>query len=59
VDATNELSYEVMEMAADSGLRLAVFTAAPGSRSQEALDLLASWIATPDRRPASDEAPRS
>jgi MmyB-like transcription regulator ligand binding domain len=43
-----ELGYEVMELAADAGLRLAVFTAEPGSRSQEALDMLASWAATPE-----------
>jgi len=42
-----ELEYEVMELTADSGLRLAVFTAEPGSRSAEALELLASWTATP------------
>ena len=42
-----ELSYEVMELAADNGLRLAIFTAEPGSRSERALDLLASWTATP------------
>ena len=42
-----ELDYEVMELAADSGLRLAVFSAEPGTRSAEALDLLASWVATP------------
>jgi transcriptional regulator with XRE-family HTH domain len=41
-----ELDYEVMEIAADSRLRLAVFTAEPGSRSAEALDLLGSWVAT-------------
>jgi transcriptional regulator with XRE-family HTH domain len=41
-----ELEYEVMEIAADSGLRLAVFSAEPASRSAEALDLLASWVAT-------------
>jgi hypothetical protein len=41
-----ELEYEVMEIAADSGLRLAVFSAEPGSRSAEARDLLASWAAT-------------
>jgi transcription regulator MmyB-like protein len=41
-----ELEYEVMEIPADSGLRLAVFSAEPGSRSTEALDLLASWAAT-------------
>jgi hypothetical protein len=35
-----------MEIAADSGLRLAVFSAEPGSRSAEALDFLASWAAT-------------
>ena len=46
-----ELSYEVMELSADTGLRLAVFTAEPGSRSEEALDLLASWAATPDQLP--------
>jgi MmyB-like transcription regulator ligand binding domain len=41
-----ELSYEVMELTADAGLRPAIFTAEPGSRSAEALDLLASWAAT-------------
>jgi hypothetical protein len=45
-----ELEYEVMEIAADSGLRLAVFTAEPGSRSAEALDLLGSWVVTPSER---------
>ena len=44
-------------MAAYSGLRLAVFTAEPGSRSQQALDLLASWAATPQPDSAADEAP--
>jgi hypothetical protein len=43
-----ELEYEVMAISADSGLRLAVFTAEPGSRSAEALDLLASWATTPE-----------
>ncbi len=52
------LSYEVMELTADSGLRLAVFQAEPGSRSQDALALLASWAATPQPDPAADEAPR-
>ena len=54
-----ELSYEVMELAADSCLRLAVFQAEPGSPSQQALDLLASRTATPQPDPAADEAPRS
>jgi transcriptional regulator with XRE-family HTH domain len=48
-----ELHYEVMELAADTGLRLAIFTAEPGSRSEEALNLLASWTATPTNRQAS------
>jgi transcriptional regulator with XRE-family HTH domain len=54
-----ELSYEVMELSADAGLRLAVFTAQPGSRSAEALDLLASWTATPhgDDAPLSTDTP--
>ena len=50
-----ELDYDLMELAADSGLRLAVFSAEPGSRSADALDLLASWTATPD---ASDRSPQ-
>ena len=41
-----------MELSADSGLRLAVFTAEPGTRSAEALDLLASWTATPNEAAA-------
>jgi transcriptional regulator with XRE-family HTH domain len=41
-----ELSYETMELSADAGLNLTVYTAEPGSASQQALDLLASWTAT-------------
>ena len=53
-----DLAYEVMELAADSGLRLAIFTAAPGSRSAETLDLLASWAATPRHESTTDQASR-
>jgi len=42
-----ELQYEVMGVCADDGLTIAVYSAEPGSRSQEALDLLASWATTP------------
>jgi transcriptional regulator with XRE-family HTH domain len=42
-----ELSYEVMALSADDGLTISVYSAEPGSRSQEGLDLLASWTATP------------
>jgi transcriptional regulator with XRE-family HTH domain len=41
-----DLSYESMELSADDGLSAAIFTAEPGSASQQALDLLASWTAT-------------
>jgi transcriptional regulator with XRE-family HTH domain len=57
-----ELSYEVMQIAADTDLRLAIFTAEPATRSEEALNLLASWAATPDQlpgeHPAADDARR-
>ena len=42
-----DLDYEVVQLTADSGLTLAVLSAELGSRSAEALDLLASWAATP------------
>ena len=54
-----ELDYEVMELAADTGLTMLVYTAEPGSRTEEALHLLASWAATPEQQPATEEAPRS
>ena len=42
-----QLSYETLTLDADDGLRMALYTAEPGSSSQQALDLLASWTATP------------
>jgi transcriptional regulator with XRE-family HTH domain len=42
-----ELTYEVMELPADTGLTMAVYSAEPASRSQEGLTLLASWAAEP------------
>jgi transcriptional regulator with XRE-family HTH domain len=54
-----ELEYEVMEISADSGLRLAIFSAEPGTRSAEALDLLASWAAAPEGIATPGETPRS
>ena len=38
-----ELDYEAFELPGDPGQRINVYTAPPGSSSQEALDLLASW----------------
>src|SRR3954447_879107 len=40
------LAYEGLEMAAEPGLTLTIYTAEPGSRSEEALRLLGSWAAT-------------
>jgi transcriptional regulator with XRE-family HTH domain len=51
-----ELSYETMELSADDGLSVAIFTAEPGSAAQQALDLLASWTATPEATGAADAA---
>lgn len=47
------LDYEVMDVSADDGLTMSVYTAEPGSRSQRALDLLASWIAAPHEHPTT------
>ena len=48
------LTYEMLEVAADSGLAIVSYTAEPGSRSAEALDLLASWTATLDETDAAE-----
>jgi hypothetical protein len=37
-----------MELVADPGLTMFVYAAEPGSKSGQALNLLASWTATPD-----------
>lgn len=41
-----ELSYSRLELAADPGLMIFAYTAEPGSKSEESLNLLASWAAT-------------
>ncbi|MEU0833192.1 helix-turn-helix transcriptional regulator [Streptomyces sp. NPDC005969] len=40
------LAYEGLEMAAEPGLTVTIYTAEPGSPSEEGLRLLASWAAT-------------
>lgn len=50
------LTYESMELAADPGMTMFVYVAEPGSKSEEALNLLASWAATPDDQPSSSPA---
>jgi transcriptional regulator with XRE-family HTH domain len=42
------LNFERMDLAADPGLTIFTYTAEPASRSEDALNLLASWTATPD-----------
>lgn len=42
------LVYEALELPADPGLTLATYTAEPGTPTEDALKLLASWAATQD-----------
>ena len=41
-----ELSYETLELSADTGLVINVYTAEPGSETEQALNLLGTWAAT-------------
>jgi transcriptional regulator with XRE-family HTH domain len=53
------LTFEMMEVAADPGLNLLTYTAEPGSKSDEALNLLGSWAATVEQEqtaPTTGEA---
>jgi transcriptional regulator with XRE-family HTH domain len=50
------LAYESMELTADQGLRLNAYSAEPGSPSQDALNLLASWAATLDQQEQAEAA---
>jgi hypothetical protein len=54
-----ELTYEAMEFPADPGLTMFVYTAQPGSASEDALKLLASWAATQDQADRLDAAQTS
>jgi hypothetical protein len=49
-----ELTFEVMTLVADPELRMFAFTAEPGSKSAESLDLLASWAATEAMEPSPE-----
>jgi transcriptional regulator with XRE-family HTH domain len=48
-------TYESMELLADPGLTMFVYTAEPGSKSEQAMNLLASWTATPDEETADED----
>jgi transcriptional regulator with XRE-family HTH domain len=52
------LAYEGLEMAAEPGLNLTIYTAEPGSPSEEGLRLLASWAATREAATATEETAR-
>lgn len=41
-----DLTFEALELPADPGLRINVYTAEPGTPSEDALKVLASWVAT-------------
>lgn len=43
------LTYEALDLAADAGLRISAYTAEPGTPSDDALKVLASWAATIDQ----------
>ncbi|MEU0882501.1 helix-turn-helix transcriptional regulator [Lentzea sp. NPDC005914] len=47
------LAYEGLEMAAEPGLTLTIYSAKPGSRSEEGLRLLASWAASQEAESAT------
>jgi transcriptional regulator with XRE-family HTH domain len=49
------LTYETMQLAADDGLVMFAYTAEPGSKSAEALNLLGSWAATLDQTESLDQ----
>ena len=50
------LTFEMMELAADPGLNLLTYTAEPGSKSDEALNLLGSWAATVEQEQTAPTA---
>ncbi|HET6944426.1 MAG TPA: helix-turn-helix transcriptional regulator [Gaiellaceae bacterium] len=55
------LSFEALQLVADDGLTMFVYTTEPGSKSEQALNLLASWTATADEETADadrEEQPR-
>ena len=47
------LAYEGLEMAAEPGLTLTIYTAEPGSSSAERLQVLGWWAATPGNDPVA------
>jgi transcriptional regulator with XRE-family HTH domain len=50
------LTFEALDLAADSGLRISAYSAEPGTPSDDALKLLATWAATVDEAAAAPAA---
>ena len=50
------LDYEALDLPGDPGQRILIYSAEPGTPSQQALDLLASWAKTPMSLPAGELA---
>ena len=48
------LTFEALDLAADDGLRISVYSAEPGTPSDDAIKLLATWAATLDQ---ADQGP--
>ncbi|WP_018155485.1 helix-turn-helix transcriptional regulator [Demetria terragena] len=53
------LAYEGMELEAEPGLTLTIYTAEPGSPSAERLQVLASWVASEDLEARAAQEERS
>jgi transcriptional regulator with XRE-family HTH domain len=49
------LTFEALDLAADSGLRISAYTAEPGTPADDALRLLATWAATIDQPSTADQ----
>ena len=59
-----DLMYDTLPLPAEPGLTMLVYTAAPGSPTQDALTMLASWAASADLEsadldPTTPTAPQS
>jgi anti-sigma factor RsiW len=52
------LTFEALDLAADSGLRISAYTAVPGTPADDALKLLATWAATVDEAAPGHPAAR-
>jgi transcriptional regulator with XRE-family HTH domain len=46
------LDFETLDLPGDAGQKVLVYSAEPGSPSEQALQLLASWASTPENEPA-------